>query len=565
MRLSTTYSVVIFGSGIFLGTLVGATVVYVWKKSKLLNSLTNNVWPLTLNQSSHSNLVQKSVVISSVADFDSCLFNFVSDIEQVKLIGIDCEWTTKEDKQCPVALLQLSTISGLCLLIRLCLYKDSLPSPILEALSNPSIVKVGVGPIGDAKKLFIDHGIIVKSCVDLRALATRDRTAEAYGLKSLAKKYLNIHLNKSKSIQCSNWEASNLTSEQIQYAAMDAAVAVHIFSKIVLNKMCSSPGGIQSLTLKSMNHSMWNVAHSYCQGLKDIKFKQFSQQNKKSKSKQPNVNELRTKNLKWYSSRKHPLYDNCKLQAPDGQLLSTCDRKKATWYLEKKLADEICKEPLTVRLKFEPAGRPMSHNDYYLNDKENVCVVCGGNDSIVRKNVVPHEYRRHFPLVLKDHISHDILPVCVACHQLAGHYDCILRQKIADQYDAPLGSKQTVQLLEDPERRSVRSAGRALSAARNKIPEPRKSELESVVTSFFQEEICDEVIEKACTLETRFKNEAYIPHGEKVISTILSEHNLKGLIDFERRWRQHFLDTMQPKFLPDLWSVEHNHDRVQRG
>ena len=31
-----------------------------------------------------------------------------------------------------------------------------------------------------------------------------------------------------------------------------------------------------------------------------------------------------------------------------------------------------------------------------------------------------------------------------------------------------------------------------------------------------------------------------------------------GLLEFQRRWRQHFLDTMNPRFLPELWSVDHN-------
>lgn len=36
-----------------------------------------------------------------------------------------------------------------------------------------------------------------------------------------------------------------------------------------------------------------------------------------------------------------------------------------------------------------------------------------------------------------------------------------------------------------------------------------------------------------------------------------------GLISLEKRWRQHFLDTMSPKFLPPLWSVEHQKQRLE--
>ena len=34
---------------------------------------------------------------------------------------------------------------------------------------------------------------------------------------------------------------------------------------------------------------------------------------------------------------------------------------------------------------------------YYTQEKANRCVVCGSSGSYIRKNVVPHEYRKHFP------------------------------------------------------------------------------------------------------------------------------------------------------------------------
>lgn len=61
----------------------------------------------------------------------------------------------------------------------------------------------------------------------------------------------------------------------------------------------------------------------------------------------------------------------------------------------------------------------------------------------------------------------------------------------------------------------------------------------------------------------RILNESYIPHGLKVVQ-VYSEHGLRGLIELERRWRMHFLSSMQPKFLPPLWSVDHNHEKYLR-
>lgn len=58
----------------------------------------------------------------------------------------------------------------------------------------------------------------------------------------------------------------------------------------------------------------------------------------------------------------------------------------------------ISEDPLTVRLKFEPAGRAVGETGkYYQMVKENQCVVCGDQKEYIRKNVVPREYRKYFP------------------------------------------------------------------------------------------------------------------------------------------------------------------------
>lgn len=35
-----------------------------------------------------------------------------------------------------------------------------------------------------------------------------------------------------------------------------------------------------------------------------------------------------------------------------------------------------------------------------------------------------------------------------------------------------------------------------------------------------------------------------------------------GLVELERMWREHFLFTMKPKYLPNLWSIRHNQERL---
>jgi len=38
----------------------------------------------------------------------------------------------------------------------------------------------------------------------------------------------------------------------------------------------------------------------------------------------------------------------------------------------------------------------------------------------------------------------------------------------------------------------------------------------------------------------------------------IQEEREGGLEQFQRMWREHFLATMKPRHLPELWCVEHN-------
>lgn len=69
---------------------------------------------------------------------------------------------------------------------------------------------------------------------------------------------------------------------------------------------------------------------------------------------------------------------------------------------------------------------------------------------------------------------------------------------------------------------------------------------------------------RPCTLCLgRISNENYIPHGLKVVQCH-AQGGLRSLMQLESRWRQHFLDSMQPKYLPQQWSVDHNHQKLLR-
>lgn len=95
------------------------------------------------------------------------------------------------------------------------------------------------------------------------------------------------------------------------------------------------------------------------------------------------------------SQRAAPLYDNVKLLAPDGDVLSTCSRQRADWYLARGLAvvHEEAGEKLSIRLTFEPSGRRKGDEAYEVVEKDNICVRCGAPEQHVRHHVVPRTYR----------------------------------------------------------------------------------------------------------------------------------------------------------------------------
>jgi hypothetical protein len=103
---------------------------------------------------------------------------------------------------------------------------------------------------------------------------------------------------------------------------------------------------------------------------------------KQALSKQENrlkQKEITRNRIKDKFTLKRPMYENCIILAPDGEVLCKCDKKKIEWYLERELATLIKDEPLTAKLTFEPSGRGAinfneeKHDDvFYVENRENI-------------------------------------------------------------------------------------------------------------------------------------------------------------------------------------------------
>lgn len=94
--------------------------------------------------------------------------------QNIKVIGLDCEWVSHGKRALPVSLLQVATPRGDCGLVRLSKMSE-VPESLHQIMQDRSILKVGVAVVDDGKKLGRDYGITVQGCVDLRYVLARVR------------------------------------------------------------------------------------------------------------------------------------------------------------------------------------------------------------------------------------------------------------------------------------------------------------------------------------------------------------------------------------------------------
>lgn len=151
-------------------------------------------------------------------------------------------------------------------------------------------------------------------------------------------------------------------------------------------------------------------------------------------------------------------------------------------------------------LLFEPKGRPEDEgNDFYIQSKKNICVGCGEGNHYLRYRIIPSCYRMHFPEHLKSHRSHDIVLLCVDCHEVAHAAAEKYKKQIAAEFGIPLFIHKVVDLKQAQDRPSssmkteetgvsplqLRTAAMALLRHGLRMPTVRREELRQVLRAYF--------------------------------------------------------------------------------
>lgn len=248
---------------------------------------------------------------------------------------------------------------------------------------------------------------------------------------------------------------------------------------------------------------------------------------------------------------KGPLFDNCLIVAPDGVALGRCALKKMNWYLDRKMAEHIGDDPPTIRLNFEPSGRKGVNDPFTIAGKPNHCCVCGTKQDLNRHHVIPHCFVRFLPEYAKKHNSHDIVPVCLRCHEKYELSTYSKRLEIAEAYNVPihgLGQEEAAKW------KRVRAISNSLIEHRDKMPAPRQLYLEQQLEEMLEYKPTFEQMRELAKIRPMLMTTTCKTMGQVVMEQV-ADFNA-----FAKLWRQHFLDTMKPQYMPGHWRVDRKFD-----
>lgn len=88
------------------------------------------------------------------------------------------------------------------------------------------------------------------------------------------------------------------------------------------------------------------------------------------------------------------------------------------------------------------------------------------------------------------------------------------------------------------------------------IPEARQNEMiEEIRRKYDLEDVTPEMLVEIAN-ERLLTRDTDDPSSGQIIVEYFSTDG-RTLFDFQRQWRQHFVNTMHPKYLPKRWSVNH--------
>lgn len=142
----------------------------------------------------------------------------LADVLKEEVVGFDTETrpSFRPGESYPPSLAQVATANAVYLFQ---LRHRAAVEVVARMLEAPQVVKVGVGLADDLKALKKVREFSEKSIVDL-GLAAKRQGLQQSGVRNLSALFLGFRI--PKGTKTSNWSRSQLTAQQVAYAATDA-------------------------------------------------------------------------------------------------------------------------------------------------------------------------------------------------------------------------------------------------------------------------------------------------------------------------------------------------------
>jgi hypothetical protein len=286
-----------------------------------------------------------------------------------------------------------------------------------------------------------------------------------------------------------------------------------------------------------------------------------------------NVNNNKKRNNILNTGSRNLNSENWKVFHPNGRHMFTCGERKAQWYINNDLAIKVGNKK--IKFTFIPKGNGFEDDEEFgRSDREYRCVVTGCEEGLQRHHIVPYCYRMYFPNEFKSKNHHDVVLINHEKHseyeQLANEYKDIIAKIYNVKTIDELNTEYTLKLRGfGREDAIVISSMHSLFKTYGKIPQDLKIQklhfiAEKTNIPYDQIERFNYIqLYKLYLLlkeqhivdinEFKRQNKQKFDHGYHVAQKLNTEEKIS---EFIKLWRNHFIDIMKPRFMPNGWSID---------